>query len=82
MKKLMLICAGTAAPLLAGCPATVPVQAPTAACKTEVVNTACTTFALIKVPRSELAGLSDRLKTQITNHDDAYTAACGAPAAK
>lgn len=50
--------------------------APSVQQTTAVVDTSCTRFSIIKVPKADLAVISDRLKSEILAHDRAWTKAC------
>lgn len=56
-----------------GCAATPPAIP----ARTEVVNTACQSFSLIKVPAEDLPKISDTLKARILAHDRAWVKECG-----
>ncbi|MCP1119613.1 hypothetical protein [Robbsia andropogonis] len=46
--------------------------------KTQVIDSSCTRFGIIKVPPEDLAVISSTLKARILAHDRAWVQECGA----
>jgi len=70
MRRLALL----ACLAFAGCHTNPP--APTIEYKTEVIDTSCQTFAIIKIPAADLPKISDELKASVLAHDRAWVKAC------
>lgn len=57
-------------------------QPPSIEYKTQVIDTSCTKFSVIKIPADDLPKISDTLKQRILVHDRTYIASCPTGQAK
>lgn len=72
MNRLLII----VALVLAGCGSNPPAPAPVIEYRTQVVNTACSSFKKITGHPSDLATMSPDVKAQILAHNQAWDQAC------
>ncbi|WP_429496643.1 hypothetical protein ACQUFY_08625 [Robbsia andropogonis] len=64
--------------MLTACAADAPTKTAPVEYKTQVIDSACTRFGIIKVPPEDLAVISSTLKARILAHDRAWVQECGA----